>query len=188
MTDDCARSVPKFALQKPASGHRLSHSLILCQSTGKRSALGTIREAELYGGVLSSSLSREHLALTAEFLRGDECVVLFSREISSLTMKMTNPGPILSMSSLLSSHRPSSLATNLMNTSSQPYIRNPVLPPSRLRFMPSSSPTLSPSAAASVTHSTRTHTPPGTSQQKTSVTYTPTQSATHAASQSSARV
>lgn len=45
------------------------------QSTGKRSALGTIREAELYGGVLSSSLSREHLALTAEFLRGDECVL-----------------------------------------------------------------------------------------------------------------
>ncbi|KAF8257614.1 Metalloenzyme, LuxS/M16 peptidase-like protein [Lactarius quietus] len=42
------------------------------QSTGKRSALGTVREAELYGGVLSSSLSREHLALTAEFLRGDE--------------------------------------------------------------------------------------------------------------------
>jgi hypothetical protein len=46
------------------------------QSTGKRSALGTIREAELYGGVLSSSLSREHLALTAEFLRGDEYVLL----------------------------------------------------------------------------------------------------------------
>jgi hypothetical protein len=45
------------------------------QSTGKRSALGTIREAELYGGVLSSSLSREHLALTAEFLRGDEYVL-----------------------------------------------------------------------------------------------------------------
>lgn len=42
------------------------------QSTNKRSALGTIREAELYGGVLSTSLSREHLALTAEFLRGDE--------------------------------------------------------------------------------------------------------------------
>ena len=45
------------------------------QSTGKRSALGTIREAELYGGVLSSSLYREHLALTAEFLRGDEYVL-----------------------------------------------------------------------------------------------------------------
>lgn len=44
-----------------------------------RSALGTVRESELYGGVLTSSLSREHLALTAEFLRGDECVsfVLF---------------------------------------------------------------------------------------------------------------
>lgn len=42
------------------------------QSTEKRSFLGTIREAELYGGVLSTSLTREHLALTAEFLRGDE--------------------------------------------------------------------------------------------------------------------
>ncbi|KAG6849011.1 hypothetical protein H0H93_011994 [Arthromyces matolae] len=42
------------------------------KSTANRSAIGTVREAELYGGVLSSSLSREHLALTAEFLRGDE--------------------------------------------------------------------------------------------------------------------
>lgn len=44
----------------------------LGQSTAARSALGTVRESELYGGVLSASLSREHLALTAEFLRGDE--------------------------------------------------------------------------------------------------------------------
>ncbi|KAJ7115854.1 LuxS/MPP-like metallohydrolase [Mycena epipterygia] len=42
------------------------------KSTADRSALGTVRESELYGGVLSSTLSREHLALTAEFLRGDE--------------------------------------------------------------------------------------------------------------------
>ena len=42
------------------------------QSTAKRSAIGTVRESELYGGVLSSSLGREYLALTAEFLRGDE--------------------------------------------------------------------------------------------------------------------
>ncbi|KAF5376695.1 hypothetical protein D9615_007864 [Tricholomella constricta] len=42
------------------------------KSTAKRSALGTVRESELYGGVLSASLGREHLALTAEFLRGDE--------------------------------------------------------------------------------------------------------------------
>ncbi|OCH87700.1 ubiquinol-cytochrome C reductase complex core protein 2 [Obba rivulosa] len=42
------------------------------KSTSKRSTLATIREAELLGGVLSSSLSREHLAVTAEFLRGDE--------------------------------------------------------------------------------------------------------------------
>jgi len=42
------------------------------QSSAKRTALGTVREAELYGGVLSLTLSREYLALTAEFLRGDE--------------------------------------------------------------------------------------------------------------------
>ncbi|KAH9996409.1 LuxS/MPP-like metallohydrolase [Russula compacta] len=55
---------------KPGVAHVLSNFAF--KSTGKRSALGTVREAELYGGVLSSSLSREHLALTAEFLRGDE--------------------------------------------------------------------------------------------------------------------
>ncbi|KAG8687417.1 ubiquinol-cytochrome c reductase core subunit 1 [Ceratobasidium sp. 423] len=42
------------------------------KTTSQRSALRTAREAELYGGVLSSTLTREHLALTAEFLRGDE--------------------------------------------------------------------------------------------------------------------
>ncbi|KAI6144644.1 Metalloenzyme, LuxS/M16 peptidase-like protein [Pisolithus tinctorius] len=42
------------------------------KSTAKRSTLGTVRESELYGGVLSASLSREYLALTTEFLRGDE--------------------------------------------------------------------------------------------------------------------
>ena len=42
------------------------------QGTSKRSSLGTVREAELVGGVLTSSLTREHLAVTAEFLRGDE--------------------------------------------------------------------------------------------------------------------
>ncbi|GAW09905.1 ubiquinol-cytochrome c reductase complex core protein 2 [Lentinula edodes] len=42
------------------------------KSSAKRTALGTVRESEIYGGVLSASLSREHLALTAEFLRGDE--------------------------------------------------------------------------------------------------------------------
>lgn len=42
------------------------------KTTSQRSALRTVREAELYGGVLSSTLTREHLAITAEFLRGDE--------------------------------------------------------------------------------------------------------------------
>ncbi|KDQ56024.1 hypothetical protein JAAARDRAFT_133094 [Jaapia argillacea MUCL 33604] len=55
---------------KPGVAHALKNFAF--KSTGKRSALGTVRESELYGGVLSSTLSREHLALTAEFLRGDE--------------------------------------------------------------------------------------------------------------------
>ncbi|KAI0819430.1 LuxS/MPP-like metallohydrolase [Trametes gibbosa] len=55
---------------KPGVAHALKNYAF--KSTDKRSPLGTVREAELYGGVLSSSLSREHLALTAEFLRGDE--------------------------------------------------------------------------------------------------------------------
>jgi len=42
------------------------------KSTASGSALKTARETELYGGVLSAALGREHLFLTAEFLRGDE--------------------------------------------------------------------------------------------------------------------
>ena len=53
-------------------GGQIFMTLRVLQSNDKRSTLGTIREAELYGSVLSSSLSREHLAVTAEFLRGDE--------------------------------------------------------------------------------------------------------------------
>ncbi|VDB88317.1 unnamed protein product [Peniophora sp. CBMAI 1063] len=56
--------------QKPGAAHVLSNFAFT--SNGKRSTLGTVRESELYGGVLSSTLSREHLALTAEFMRGDE--------------------------------------------------------------------------------------------------------------------
>ncbi|ODN80511.1 hypothetical protein L202_02739 [Cryptococcus amylolentus CBS 6039] len=42
------------------------------KATANASALRTAREAELYGGVLSASLTREHLLLSAEFLKGDE--------------------------------------------------------------------------------------------------------------------
>ncbi|WWC94612.1 hypothetical protein V866_001459 [Kwoniella sp. B9012] len=42
------------------------------KATANGSSLKTARETELYGGVLSSALSREHIFLTAEFLRGDE--------------------------------------------------------------------------------------------------------------------
>ncbi|KAG1856749.1 Metalloenzyme, LuxS/M16 peptidase-like protein [Suillus subluteus] len=55
---------------KPGVAHTLKNFAF--KSTAKRSALGTVRESELYGGVLSASLSREYLALTSEFLRGDE--------------------------------------------------------------------------------------------------------------------
>jgi len=41
---------------KPGVAHALSNFAF--KSTGKRSALGTVREAELYEGVLSSSLPR----------------------------------------------------------------------------------------------------------------------------------
>lgn len=46
------------------------------QGTHKRSAIRLVRETEMYGGVLSSALTREHLVLTAEFMRGDEYVPL----------------------------------------------------------------------------------------------------------------
>ncbi|KAJ3742790.1 Metalloenzyme, LuxS/M16 peptidase-like protein [Lentinula detonsa] len=55
---------------KPGVAHGLKNFAF--KSSAKRSTLGTVRESEIYGGVLSASLSREHLALTAEFLRGDE--------------------------------------------------------------------------------------------------------------------
>ncbi|KAK8864552.1 hypothetical protein IAR55_001802 [Kwoniella newhampshirensis] len=42
------------------------------KATSSASSLRTARETELYGGVLSASLTREHLFLSAEFLRGDE--------------------------------------------------------------------------------------------------------------------
>ncbi|WWC70157.1 uncharacterized protein I206_104104 [Kwoniella pini CBS 10737] len=42
------------------------------KATANASSLRTARETELYGGVLSAGLTREHLYLTAEFLRGDE--------------------------------------------------------------------------------------------------------------------
>ncbi|KAG6374912.1 Metalloenzyme, LuxS/M16 peptidase-like protein [Boletus reticuloceps] len=57
---------------EPAPG--VSHALksFAFKSTAKRSTLGTVRESDLYGGVLFASMSREYLAFTSEFLRGDE--------------------------------------------------------------------------------------------------------------------
>ncbi|KAL9933563.1 hypothetical protein V8E36_007739 [Tilletia maclaganii] len=71
----------------PGVAHALKGSFF--KSTGTRSALALIREVELYGGVLSSSLSKEHLLLTAEFLRGDEefFVPLLGEVLSSSTFR-----------------------------------------------------------------------------------------------------
>ncbi|RXK39308.1 hypothetical protein M231_03387 [Tremella mesenterica] len=55
---------------KPGVAHALKS--FAYKSTSAGSALKTTRETELYGGVLSATLGREHLYLTAEFLRGDE--------------------------------------------------------------------------------------------------------------------
>ncbi|KAG9019808.1 hypothetical protein FRB90_005956 [Tulasnella sp. 427] len=55
---------------KPGVAHCLKNFAF--KDTEKRSALRTIRETELFGGVLSTSLSREYIALTADFLPGNE--------------------------------------------------------------------------------------------------------------------
>ncbi|KAG8884674.1 hypothetical protein FRB98_002274 [Tulasnella sp. 332] len=55
---------------KPGVAHCLKNFAF--KDTAKRSALRSMRETELFGGVLSSSLSREHLTLTADFLPGNE--------------------------------------------------------------------------------------------------------------------
>ncbi|TNY18529.1 exocyst complex component EXO84 [Rhodotorula diobovata] len=64
-----ARAGSRF---EPAPGvaHVLKNSVF--KATNKRSQIRLVRETEALGGVLSTSLSREHLVLTAEFLRGDE--------------------------------------------------------------------------------------------------------------------
>ncbi|KAA1102231.1 ubiquinol-cytochrome c reductase core subunit 1 [Puccinia graminis f. sp. tritici] len=55
--------------------HGLAHLLknSVFKSTQKRSALSLVRETELLGGILTSSLTREHLILSAEFLKGNDC-------------------------------------------------------------------------------------------------------------------
>ncbi len=60
---------PRYETQ-PGVSHALKNFLF--KANKKRSALHLIREAELYGGTLSTASTKEHLLLTAEFLRGDE--------------------------------------------------------------------------------------------------------------------
>ncbi|KAG0143365.1 hypothetical protein CROQUDRAFT_661363 [Cronartium quercuum f. sp. fusiforme G11] len=54
----------------PGLAHVLKN--LVFKSTQKRSALSVVREAELLGGVLTSTLTREHLILNAEFIKGNE--------------------------------------------------------------------------------------------------------------------
>ncbi|GJN87275.1 hypothetical protein Rhopal_000223-T1 [Rhodotorula paludigena] len=54
----------------PGVAHVLKNSVF--KATSKRSEIRLVREVEALGGVLSTSLSRENLVLTAEFLKGDE--------------------------------------------------------------------------------------------------------------------
>ncbi|KDQ11192.1 hypothetical protein BOTBODRAFT_114630 [Botryobasidium botryosum FD-172 SS1] len=65
---------------KPGVAHALKNFAF--KNTSDKSSLRIVREAELFGGVLSSTLGREHLALTAEFLPGDEAY--FAELLSSL--------------------------------------------------------------------------------------------------------
>ncbi|PVG00657.1 putative QCR2-40 kDa ubiquinol cytochrome-c reductase core protein 2 [Serendipita vermifera] len=60
------------------------------KNTSDRSALRIARETELYGGVLTSTLGREHLALTAEFLKGDEAYFV---DVLSTVLKETRFTP-----------------------------------------------------------------------------------------------
>jgi hypothetical protein len=67
--------IPSFVLAEPQLKSEISLHMLVLQNTTDRSALRLAREAESFGGVLSASHGREHLALTAAFLKGDESVV-----------------------------------------------------------------------------------------------------------------
>ncbi|MBW0491025.1 hypothetical protein O181_030740 [Austropuccinia psidii MF-1] len=72
LTSSISLFVKAGSRHEPSPG--LAHLLknMLFKSTENRSALRLIRETELLGGVLTTSLSREHLILNAEFLKGQE--------------------------------------------------------------------------------------------------------------------
>lgn len=67
-----ARRIAPIRLRSILIQRDLPPPPISLQATSNASSLKIVREAELYGGVLSSGLSREHLFLNAEFLRGDQ--------------------------------------------------------------------------------------------------------------------
>ena len=63
------RAGPRYETS-PGLANALKHYAF--KSNQKRSALRTVRESELYGGLLSACLTKESLLLTTEFLKGDE--------------------------------------------------------------------------------------------------------------------
>lgn len=92
------------------------------KATSTSSALKTIRETELYGGVLSAGLGREELFLNAEFLRGDEDYFL-SLLASVLSSTKFHPHefqelvlPIIQSDTLNAISTPSVLALDLAHT------------------------------------------------------------------------
>jgi len=64
-----ARAGPRY---EPNAGAAHALKNFAFKSTKERSALRIVRETELNGGVLSATMSREHLLLTAEFLKSDK--------------------------------------------------------------------------------------------------------------------
>ncbi|KAH8919615.1 LuxS/MPP-like metallohydrolase [Atractiella rhizophila] len=65
-------AIPAGSRHEPIAGAAHVLKNLVLRSTFKRSALAIARQVELNGGLVSSTLTREHLLLTAEFIKGDE--------------------------------------------------------------------------------------------------------------------
>ncbi|KAJ9094091.1 hypothetical protein QFC21_006192 [Naganishia friedmannii] len=105
---------------RPGVAHALKNFAF--KNTKAGSALKTVRETELYGGVLSSALTREHLFLNAEFLRGDEdyFLSLMSSVLSSTKFTPHEFGevvvPTIEADSLAALSSPSTMAFDIAHT------------------------------------------------------------------------
>ncbi|KAH8827532.1 peptidase family M16-domain-containing protein [Flagelloscypha sp. PMI_526] len=68
--------VPAGSRYEARSGTAAALAASAFKTTATSSSLRTVRDAELHGGVLSTTLGRETLTYTAEFLQGDEAKFL----------------------------------------------------------------------------------------------------------------